>query len=413
MAMAINRGLLFLFCLLALATTKAASQKAPPLGRSNFPKDFVFGAGSAAYQFEGGAFIDGKGDSIWDTFTHEHPEGRVSGGVNPLGVKYYNNLIDEIMANGMVPYVTIFHWDLPQVLEDEYGGFRNKKIVDDFRDYAEFLFQTFGDRVKHWFTLNEPYTYSYFGYGTGTMAPGRCSNYIGNCTAGDSATEPYIVTHHLILSHGAAVKLYREKYKPSQKGEIGVTLVTAWFVPTTLTTASERAARRALDFMFGCMTTDNHANLTCKLKTCSLINLSLLCAHKPVFSFAATALNWLYVYPKGIRALMLYLRDNYGNPPIYITENGIAEANNSTLPVKEALKDKDRIEYLYGHLFYLSKAIEEGANVKGYFMWAFMDDFEWDAGFSVRFGLYYIDYSDGLKRYPKYSAYWYKKFLQT
>ncbi|PSS10019.1 Beta-glucosidase [Actinidia chinensis var. chinensis] len=505
--MAINRALLILFCFLAISNTEATSKKYPPLGRSSFPKDFVFGAGSAAYQFEGGAFIDGKGDSIWDTFTHQHPEkiadrsngtiaddmyhrykgdvalmkttgldgfrfsiswsrvlpkGRVSGGVNALGVKYYNNLINEILANGMVPYVTIFHWDLPQALEDEYTGFRNKKIVDDFRDYAEFLFKTFGDRVKHWFTLNEPYTYSYFGYGTGTMAPGRCSNYVGTCTEGDSSTEPYIVTHHLILAHGAAVKLYREKYKPYQRGQIGVTLVTAWFVPTTATTTSERAARRALDFMFGwflhpmtygdypmtlralagnrvpkftaeetamlqksydflgvnyytaffasnvmfsnsiniSMTTDNHANLTSVKDDGVAIGQS-------------TALNWLYVYPKGMEDLMLYLKDNYGNPPIYITENGIAEANNDKLPVKEALKDNDRIEYLYSHLLYLSKAIKAGVNVKGYFMWAFMDDFEWDAGFTVRFGMYYIDYKDGLKRYPKYSAYWYKKFLQT
>ncbi|GFY92139.1 beta glucosidase 15 [Actinidia rufa] len=451
--MAVNVSLLLLFCLIAIANTEAASKKNPPLGRSNFPKGFVFGAGSAAYQFEGGAFIDGKGDSVWDTFTHQHPEGKVSGGVNPLGVKYYNNLINEILAKGMVPYVTIFHWDLPQALEDEYGGFRSDKIVDDFRNYAEFLFKIFGDRVKHWFTLNEPYTYSYFGYGTGTMAPGRCSNYIGNCTAGDSSTEPYIVTHHLILAHGAAAY---------QRGEIGVTLVTAWFVPTTMTTTSERAARRALDFMFGwflhpmtygdypktirafagnrlpkftpeqsamlqksydflgvnyytaffasnamfsnsvnvSMTTDNHANLTSVKDDGVAIG-------------QATVLSWLYVYPKGIRALMLYLKDNYENPPIYITENGIAEAANDKLPVQEALKDKDRIEYLYGHLLYLSKAINEGVNVKGYFMWSFMDDFEWDAGFTVRFGMYYIDYKNGLRRYPKYSAYWYKKFLQT
>ncbi|PSS24494.1 Beta-glucosidase, partial [Actinidia chinensis var. chinensis] len=294
--MAINRALLFLFCFLAIANTEATFKKCPPLGRSSFPKDFVFGAGSAAYQYEGGAFIDGKGDSIWDTFTHQHPEkiadhsngditndmyyrykgdvalmkisgldgfrfsiswsrvlpkGKVSGGVNALGVKYYNNLINEILAKGMVPYVTIFHWDLPQVLEDEYEGFRNKKIVDDFLDYAEFLFKTFGDRVKHWFTLNEPYTYSYYGYGTGTMPPGRCSNYIGTCAAGDSSTEPYIVTHHLIIAHGATVKLYREKYKPYQRGQIGVALVTAWIVPSTLTSISERAAQRALDFMVG------------------------------------------------------------------------------------------------------------------------------------------------------------------
>ncbi|MGI4329165.1 family 1 glycosylhydrolase, partial [Klebsiella pneumoniae] len=237
---------------------------------------------------------------------------------------------------------------------------------------------------------------------------------------------------------------------------------TAWIVPSTLTSKSERAAQRALDFMVGwflhpmtygdypttvqalvgkrvpkftveetamlqksydflgvnyytaffasnvmfynnvniSVTTDNHANLT------SVKDNGVAIGQE-------TALNWLYVYPKGIEDLMLYLKDNYGNPPIYITENGIAEANNDKLPVREALKDNDRIEYLYSHLFYLSKAIKAGVNVKGYFMWSFLDDFEWDAGFTIRFGMYYIDYKNGLKRYPKYSAYWYKKFLQT
>ncbi|KAA8520280.1 hypothetical protein F0562_014536 [Nyssa sinensis] len=268
-----------LFCFLALASTVGASNRFAPLNRSSFPAGFVFGAGSAAYQSEGAAFIDGKGSSIWDTFTHQHPD--------------------------LQPYVTLFHWDLPQALEDEYGGFLSPKIVDDYRDYVDFCFKTFGDRVKHWFTLNEPYTFSLNGYATGTMAPGRCSNYIGNCTSGNSATEPYIVAHHLILSHAAGVKLYREKYKPYQNGQIGVTLVTNWFVPISLSAISQRAARRAIDFMFG----------------------------------------W------------------------------------------------------------------EGADVKGYFIWSFLNDFEWDAGYSVRFGINYIDFKDNLKRYFKNSAFWFMKFL--
>ncbi|XP_059645564.1 vicianin hydrolase-like isoform X2 [Cornus florida] len=388
------------------------------------------------------------------------PKGKISGGVNQLGVKFYNNLIDELLANGLQPYVTLFHWDLPQALEDEYGGFLSPKIVDDYRNYVDFCFKTFGNRVKHWFTLNEPYAYTLFGYTTGTFAPGRCSSYAGNCSSGNSATEPYIVAHHLILSHAAGVKLYREKYKPYQKGQIGVTLVTHWFVPISQSTTSRKAAQRAIDFMLGWflhpMTYGDYphimrslvgnrlpkftdwqskmlqksydflgvnyytSNYASNVMFSNSVNLSMFTDNRANMTTVKngipigqpTDLNWLYIYPKGIRSLMLYIKDKYGNPPIYITENGIAEANNNTLPIKEALKDKVRILYHYGHLSHLSKAIKEGADLKGYFLWSFLDDFEWDAGFTVRFGINYVDFKNGLKRYPKYSAFWFKKFLK-
>ncbi|KAA8549627.1 hypothetical protein F0562_001355 [Nyssa sinensis] len=185
------------------------------------PDDFIFGTASSAYQFEGAANEGGRGPSIWDTFTQRHPgkmkdggngylavdsyhqykedvailkkigldayrfsiswprvlpRGNLSGGVNKEGVKYYNNLIDELLANGIEPFVTLFHWDLPQALEDEYGGFLSSEIVKDFCDFAELCFWEFGDRVKHWITLNEPWSYSYGGYVTGTLAPGRGSS---------------------------------------------------------------------------------------------------------------------------------------------------------------------------------------------------------------------------------------------
>ncbi|XP_044490041.1 beta-glucosidase 12-like [Mangifera indica] len=155
--------------------------------------------------------------------------GKLSGGVNKQGINFYNNLIDELLSNGLQPFVTIFHWDLPQALEDEYGGFLSPRIVDDFRDFAEVCFKEFGDRVKHWITLNEPWTFSSYGYDSGFIAPGRCSKWVNAaCQAGNSATEPYIVGHHLLLSHAAAVKLYKQKYQAIQKGKIGVTLVSHW-----------------------------------------------------------------------------------------------------------------------------------------------------------------------------------------
>ncbi|KAK0574882.1 hypothetical protein LWI29_030441 [Acer saccharum] len=215
--MAIQECFLFLFCIFLALLARSDAVKpmhySMPFNRSLFPAGFTFGAGSAAYQSEGAASIDGRGPSIWDTFTKNHPEGKLSGGMNPLGVKFYNNVINELLANGMTPFVTLFHWDLPQALEDEYGGFLSSKIVKDFQDYSDFCFKTFGDRVKHWATMNEPYSYSNNGYNGGTFAPGRCSSYMGNCTSGDSSTEPYIVAHNLLLSHAVAVKIYKTKYQ--------------------------------------------------------------------------------------------------------------------------------------------------------------------------------------------------------
>ncbi|KAJ6777925.1 GLYCOSYL HYDROLASE [Salix koriyanagi] len=348
-----------------LASTHGAkpSRYSMPFNRTSFPKDFTFGAGTAAYQSEGAAYIDGKGPSIWDTFTKQHPvkiefdEGKISGGVNPLGVRFYNNLINELLANG---------------------------------------------------------------------------------------------DHHPISTYLAA----------SQKGKIGITIVTNWFIPKSPKSKEDiKAAYRELDFLFGWFvnpltygdypevmkaivghrlpkfTKEQSAlvkgsidflgvnyyttNYAANNPSPNKVNFSysgdcqtILSTSKGGYPIGTpTALNWLFVYPKGMYDLMLYIKDKYKNPPIYITENGLADANNASLPVKEALKDGLRIRYLANHLQYLSKAIKEGVNVKGYYQWAFWDDFEWDAGYTVRFGLYYIDYKNNLKRYMKYSAYWFKKFL--
>lgn len=216
----------------------------------------MFGVGSSAYQNEGAADEDGRGPSIWDTFSHTpgkiadgsngdvaddqyhrykedvkllvamgvdsyrlsiswvriFPMGR--GAINDKGVTFYNNFINELLRNRIKPVVTIFHWDMPQPLEDEYGGFLSHNIVKDFTDYADTCFRLFGDRVKIWTTINEPNIFSLFGYNNGTFAPGRCSKAINaNCPAGNSATEPYIAAHNMLLSHASAVKLYRDKYQ--------------------------------------------------------------------------------------------------------------------------------------------------------------------------------------------------------
>ncbi|XP_021277975.1 beta-glucosidase 12-like [Herrania umbratica] len=501
---------LFLWAFLGLVTSSKAVTPTkvtdPSFSRKTFPAGFVFGTASSSYQYEGAAKEGGRGPSIWDTYTHKYPgkiadgsngdvaidsyhrykedvgimkemgldayrfsiswsrvlpNGKLNGGVNKEGVRYYNNLINELLANGIQPFVTLFHWDLPQALEDEYGGFLSPRIVDDFRDYANVCFKEFGDRVKHWITLNEPWSYSSGGYASGFLAPGRCSAWQKlNCTGGDSGTEPYLVGHYLLLAHAAAVKLYRQNYQATQKGIIGITLVSHWFVPFSNARHHKNAALRALDFMFGWFMdpitigsyphsmqslvggrlpkfnkeqsemlkgsfdflglnyyTANYAAYAPTLSagkpsylTDARANLSTERHGIPIGQMAGS--NWLYVYPRGIRDLLLYVKEKYNNPLIYITENGVDEVNNATLPLKEALIDNMRIDYHRAHLSFIQLAIKDAVDVKGYFAWSLLDNFEWMNGYTVRFGINFVDYKNGLKRYPKLSAHWFKDFLK-
>ncbi|KAJ1378831.1 Glycoside hydrolase family 1 [Sesbania bispinosa] len=293
----------------------------------------------------------------------------------------------------------------------------------------------------------------------GTTAPGRCSD--PKCLGGDSGTEPYIVAHNQILAHAEAVHVYRTKYQAYQKGKIGITLVSNWFIPLSEnSTTDQKAARRSLDFQYGWfmepLTTGDYpknmraivrnrlpkfskwqarlvngsfdfiglnyyssgyisnappqSNAKPSYLTDSMANTSFERNGRPLGLRAAS--NWIYFYPKGLRDLLLYTKNKYNNPLIYITENGMNEFNDPTLSVEEALLDTYRFDYYYRHFFYLRSAIKVGANVKGFFAWSFLDCNEWFAGFTVRFGLNFVDYKDGLKRYPKLSALWYKNFLK-
>ncbi|KAL5727187.1 beta-glucosidase [Ranunculus cassubicifolius] len=474
------------------------------ISRNNFPKNFTFGSASAAYQFEGGYNEDGRGPSIWDAYTHNHPEriadgsngdvavdhyhrykedvalmkdvgldayrfsiswtrilpnGKLSGGVNKKGIQFYNNLIDELISKGMQPYVTLFHWDVPQNLEDEYGGFLSSRIVQDFQDYVEVCYKEFGDRVKHWITLNEPRSLSNNGYNRGTQAPGRCSQTVGNCSAGNSGTEPYITAHNQLLAHGAAVKIYKDKFQALQQGKIGITLVCDSYVPYTESRADKDAAQRATDFMYGWfMHPITYGRYPSSMRTLcgnrlprftkeesqllkgsyDFLGLNYYTANYAIsktvadddvqpsyYSDARATLatekngvpiglmagsDWLFVYPAGIREVLLYTKQRYKNPTIYITENGVDEVNDSTLSLEEALSDDLRIDYHRRHLSFVLRAIEEGVDVRGYFVWSFMDNFEWAEGYTVRFGMTYVDYKT-MKRYPKHSSIWFKKFL--
>ncbi|XP_020269029.1 beta-glucosidase 12-like [Asparagus officinalis] len=392
------------------------------------------------------------------SWTRILPNGKISGGINKEGVEYYNNFINELLSRGIKPLVTIFHWDSPQSLEAEYGGFLSPRIVEDFKNYAELLFKLYGDRVKSWITFNEPYSFCQRGYGAGIFAPGRCSSFLG-CAAGDSAREPYVAGHNLLLAHAAAVKVYRDKYQASQKGKIGITLVTHWFRPYSNSKADYDASIRALDFFFGWFmdpiaTGDypftmravagdrlpkftpqqskmlrgsydflglNYYTTQYARSISFLMNKVNFTIDDDIHAFTTgirngkpigepTGSDWLLIYPQGIRSLVLYIKEKYNNPIIYITENGVDTLVNSSIPLKEVLNDDIRIRYLQGHLLNLNKAIGEGANVQGYFHWSMFDSFEWDAGYTVRFGLYYVDFKT-LQRLPKKSSRWYRNFL--
>ncbi|KAJ0037371.1 hypothetical protein Pint_24094 [Pistacia integerrima] len=473
--------LLLLITLLAQTYNFIAAEHIyTPFNRSSFPKGFIFGTASASYQYEGAANEDGRGPSLWDTFTHNSPERITDRSNGDVANDFYHHYKEDVkimkemntdafrfsiswsrILPRLQPFVTLFHWDLPQALEDEYGGFLSPRIVDDFRDFAEVCFKEFGDRVKHWITLNEPWTYSGNGYALGLLAPGRCSKWVNAaCQAGNSATEPYIVGHHLLLSHAAAVKLYKQKYQAIQKGKIGITLVSHWMVPYSKKKADVKAAYRALDFMFGWymdpiiygdypfsmrsivgqrlpkFTKEQSemvkgsfdfiginyytAQYAANIPVANTVNISyssdslanLTTSRNGILIGPQAASSWLHVYPRGFRDLLLYVKEKYNNPLVYITENGLDEFNNATLPLEQALKDPMRIDYYHRHLLFLQRAIKEGVNVKGYFAWSLLDNFEWASGYTVRFGINFVDYKNGNKRYPKQSAIWFSNFLQ-
>lgn len=495
--MAIHESLLLglLVLLTLLDTIQSDHHVSTSLNRCSFPQGFVFGTATAAYQVEGAVDEGGRGPSIWDDFTHKWPEriagkgngdkavdfyhrykedikemkemnmdafrfsiswtrilpyGKLHKGINKEGVKFYNNLINDLLANDLEPFVTIFHWDLPQALEEEYEGFRSHHIVADFRNFARLCFQLFGDRVKYWMTLNEPGTYSVNGYHVGNFAPGRCSKWVNAaCKDGNSSTEPYVVGYHLLLSHAAAVKEYRKYYQRHQKGKIGIVLSSIWAVPFSESEADREAAKRKLDFTLGWFLNpitygdypenmwtyvkDRLPRFTRKQSQMLKGSYDFLGINYYSGRYAAnkkivdpwylsygndshvemrdqrngvpigppSASDWLFVYPEGIRDLLKYIKDTYNRPTIYISENGIDEYNNNTLTREEALKDPQRINYYNKHLQNVRRAIfQDEVDVRGFFAWSLLDNFEWADG-----------YEGDLNRYPKHSVLWFRDLL--
>lgn len=441
-----------------------------------FPEGFLWGAATAAFQVEGAAREGGRTPSIWDTFCaegraangdtavvacdHYHrfrddvklmkelglqayrfsiswprlmPQGR--GEINQHAVEFYGELLDELHAHGIVPMVTIYHWDLPQCLEDEYGGWLSRKVVADFEEFAAACFSAFGDRVKWWLTFNEPWCMAALGYASNEHAPGKSKK---------PAEEPYVVTHHIILAHARAVRRYRAEFQESQQGSIGIALNMDWKEPLGESKADADAQRRAIDWQLSWFMdpicrghypatmrknceerlpsfTDEEAEevrgtldfLGLNHYSTDYVSAKEEQDSKPGYFadmdvnnvpdplWPKTDMGWDIV-PWGLNRLLAWVQREYAPPQgIFITENGCACKEDS---LSEAIQDTARIEYLQGYLAQVYKAIDEaGVQVRGYMVWSFMDNFEWAFGYAKRFGIVRVDY-DSQKRTPKASA---------
>ncbi|KAJ3680033.1 hypothetical protein LUZ60_016311 [Juncus effusus] len=382
------------------------------------------------------------------------PRGR-HGKINPKGIEFYNTIIDALLQKGIQPFVTLNHFEIPQALEDLYGAWLSPKIQEDFVYFAELCFKSFGDRVKLWATVNEPNVMVKSGYLCGSYPPGRCSQPYGNCTFGNSSIEPYLAGHNVILSHAKAVDVYRRKYREKQGGTIGIVIFSNWFEPLRNITADFLAAQRVLSFevawfldpiMFGEYPPEMRETLKDKLPEFSSEEKELLLRTKLDFigmnhystSYAKDCISsscefdsWngnalvmeygerdgvpigdstgvppFHVVPYGIEKMVMYVKDRYNNTPMYITENGYSQVKE----MNPYMYDIKRIRYMHDYLTFLHSAIKKGADVRGYMVWSLIDNFEWSAGYTVKFGLYYVDFSSQ-KRVPRESANWYEKFL--
>jgi beta-glucosidase len=427
-----------------------------------FPEGFLWGAATAAYQVEGAGSEDGRGPCIWDTFSkvpgkvHEMQDGSVAcdqyhrypeditlmkslgfkayrfsiawpriipdgdGEINPLGVAHYHRLIDALLEAGIEPVPTLYHWDLPQSLQDK-GGWANRATSYAFERFAKVCFREYGPKVRRWATLNEPFCSAMLGYLFGVHAPGHTDR-----------DETVRVVHYLNLAHGLAVAAFREGGYP---GEIGIVLNPVYPRPATESPEDVRAAEAAKAWSTDVFTRPlfkkEYPSIAINEMGCSfpiadgdmdLIGSRLdfyginyyyeqMVAYdesdERKFSFVpqwqeTTDMGWPIV-PFGLQRMLRILNEESGGIPVYITENGMACAD--LVAGDGRIHDRDRIRYLAQHFQICIKAIEEGIPLKGYFAWSLLDNYEWGNGYSKRFGIIYTDYANGLKRIPKDSAF--------
>ena len=436
-----------------------------------FPEGFLWGAATAAHQIEGSPLADGAGPSIWTRFAHtpgmthngdtgdlacDHyrrfkddvalmrdlglqayrfsiswsrvlPDGK--GRVNQAGLDFYSRLVDELLDKGITPLATLFHWDLPAALDDR-GGWLNPDIADWFADYGQLMFRTLDGRVKRWVTLNEPWVVTDGGYLHGALAPGHRSLF-----------EAPIASHHLMRAHGAAVQAYRaegaheiglvvnlEPKYPASDGADDADAVArahAYMNRQYLDPVFKKSYPEELREVFGKAWPEWPAEdfelISTPIdflginyyprsvtKASDSYPLRASAVRQPLGTYTET--GW-EVFEQGLTDTLTWVKDSYGDIPMYITENGAAFFDP---PVADGdrVRDPLRIDYLRRHIGAVGKAIDAGCDMRGYMVWSLLDNLEWSLGYSKRFGIVHVNYGTQ-QRTPKDSARWYGKVIAT
>ncbi|GAA2152029.1 GH1 family beta-glucosidase [Kitasatospora kazusensis] len=441
------------------------------VNRLELPAGFRWGVSTASYQIEGAVAEDGRGRSVWDVFAerpgavkdghtgrvacdHYHrygedvalmrelgldgyrfsvawprvvPEG--SGVVNAAGLDFYDRLVDELLEAGITPLPTLFHWDLPQALE-ERGGWLERDTAYRFAEYAEIVADRLGDRVSAWITLNEPFVHMVYGYALGIHAPGRTL-----------MLDSLPVAHHQLLGHGLAASVLRERgrevliannltpVQPASADPADVAAAEAYDAlhnrlftdPLLLGRYPDLSAYGVGEDLDGCVREGDlelvsgpgldglGVNFYNPTRISAPAEPGLPFAESPIEGVPRTAFGWPVV-PDGLRELLVGLRERYGAalPPIVITENGCSVADE--VAPDGTVDDRFRIDYLAGHLDAVAHAVAEGVDVRGYYTWSLLDNYEWAEGFSQRFGLVHVDF-ETQRRTPKASYAWYRDLI--
>jgi beta-glucosidase len=458
----------------AAAPDAQASAGASSTGARTFPEGFLWGTATASYQVEGAVHEDGRGPSIWDTFSHtpgkvvqnatgdvanDHyhrykgdvqlmkalgvktyrfsiawprvfPQG--SGAPNPKGLDFYDRLVDELLANGIQPFATLYHWDLPQALQDKGGGWESRDTSKAFGDYAGYVAGRLTDRVKHIFTINEFGAFVELGYNNGIHAPGL------KLPAGRFNQ----TRHHAVLGHGLAVQAIRAAAKPGTRVGLAENLTICAPVIETPEhiEAAERATRAINSPYMTVIQEGKYTDLYLKMAGAdapkftpedlgiisSPLDFAGINIYTPLYaraddspagfavvphpkSFPHMISPWLFVGPEAIYWGPRHVAKLWNVKEIYITENGCSSSDEPAADGK--VYDTDRVMYLRNYLTQLQRATSEGVPVKGYFLWSLMDNFEWADGYTNRFGLHYVDYATQT-RTPKLSARYYREAIE-
>ncbi|KAF8059426.1 BGLU42 [Scenedesmus sp. PABB004] len=494
----------FVAALLAACVAGAAGQAAtsPPLTLAAAPdactvdvrSSIAWGAATSAYQVEGGWDADGKSRSIWDTlaqtpgkiadnttgdvacdmyhrwrddvalmkqlgikhyrlsiaWTRIVPGGLAGSPVNAAGVAWYRTFIKALLDAGIRPAVTMYHWDLPQVLQDAYGGFTSPRVQDDFEYYADVLFRELGDLVDQWMTFNEVISICELGYQLEVFAP----------AAGAGLAAKYTCGHNVLLAHARVVKLYRTKYAAAQKGRLSIALDGKWGYPRDPSNPADVAAAEAfMVFQYAWMADPLYFGDYPKLMrdtqgdalprftaaesallretTVDFFSVNFYCGYyvwapppgspkELTYDVGAntggqfispgvpTNAAWLFKTPDGLRKTLVWLSARYGGPEFWVTENGVSGPGEDAAPVATVLNDQFRQDFyrMYLNDLCLAKSVD-GVNVSAYYAWSLLDNFEWRDGFSKRFGMIYVDLKNNLKRSPKGTALWLSRHFYT